>query len=324
MVTLSSGATVADPVWSIQPTWSEPYLTYDYTPQELGLSNYSSNGATGSWGAIGLAISILKYDYNVRGLGFNALGLNITGYAGVRDDLPTNTQPTGGYWYSIQWMRIEVYKINYYWMQRLEFFKSLLSGYNLKPRYILYSKEQEDQLLRIIAFGTAVAFSAASLAATAAGIPIGAYITVSSMVTGTAFFVGKSLSQDDWRLLVDETEDKKAVVTWDAPVQLNEYNVRDGTGSAGFLWWIKPGYSGYYIGVKLTVKFIKQQMQARRGAVIVGSEEVSTSCTLYLYKPWSSKRSIIPTGLQKVSIKVSESSPAALNVLESQNLEEEA
>jgi len=251
MVTLSSGATVADLVWSIQPTWSGPYLTYDYTPQELGLSNYSSNGATGSWGAIGLAISILKYDYNVGGLGFNALGLNITGYAGVKDDLPTNTQPTGGYWYSIQWMRIEVYKINYYWMQRLEFFKSLLSGYNLKPRYILYSKEQEDQLLRIIAFGTAVAFSAASLAATAAGIPIGAYITVSSMVTGTAFFVGKSLSQDDWRLLVDETEDKKAVVTWDAPVQLNEYNVRDGTGSAGFLWWIKPGYSGYYIGVSL-------------------------------------------------------------------------
>jgi len=65
-------------------------------------------------------------------------------------------------------------------------------------------------------------------------------------------------------------------------------------------------------------------MQARRGAVIVGSEEVSTSCTLYLYKSWSNKRSIIPTGLQKVSIKVSESSPAALNVLESQNLEEEA
>lgn len=45
-VTLGCGTTMADSVWPIQPTWSGPYLTYDYTPQELGLSNYSSNGAT--------------------------------------------------------------------------------------------------------------------------------------------------------------------------------------------------------------------------------------------------------------------------------------
>jgi len=322
MVTLSSGATVADPVWSIQPTWSGPYLTYDYTPQELGLSNYSSNGATGSWGAIGLAINIAKYSYNPAGDGWNLLGLNISGHAEIRDDLPVTSQGTGSVWYSVERIRIEVYRKNYITSQELQFRGSLMSGYNVVP---LYSNPSEQEMTKkiesILEFVTAVGFSALALAMEAAGMPVYAY-SFTEIAPDITFFIGKNVENSDWRLYVYGSTEDPAIVTFIVP--RTEKHIRVGIGNTWFLWWINPGYSSYSIEIKLIVTFVKQQLQARVGVVTIGREEVSTSCTLNLYKPLGGGRkikSISPVELQESSSNII---GLSANQIESAELQVEA
>lgn len=158
-----------------------------------------------------------------------------------------------------------------------------MSGYNVVPLYSNPSEqEMTEEIESVLEFITAIGFSTLALVMEAAGMPTYAY-SFAEIAPGIAFFVGKNVENNDWRLYVYGSEGDPAVVTFIVPRV--EKHVRVGIGNTWVLWWINTGYSSYSIQVRLIVTFVKQQLQARVGVVTIGREEVSISCTLNLYKP---------------------------------------
>lgn len=283
MITLSNSSIDPTADIGIYDTWIGPILDHDYTPENLGIHDYSSNGVDGSWGAAGLAVHILKYDHNVGGFGRNLLGINITGYVGIHDNLPSSPNGIGSEWYSIRWMKIEVFKLDYPSHQWLLIDRELISSYVLRPRYISTQIEAEEKWLDSISYTTGIAFAVAGLVCPEG---VGAYVTVASMVSSTVFFIGKSYDKNDWRVESYFNVEDPVVITWDSPPggPPGGFITRDGSGSIALYWWIKPGYDNYGIKVKLTVNFIKQRLVWLVGAVTLASQTISTECYLYLYQ----------------------------------------